>query len=413
MKILISAYACRPNKGSEPGVGWNWVKQVGRFHEVWVITRSTHCKIIEKTLAKNLMPNVHWIYYDLPGCKSFWKEGGRGVHFYYYLWQVGVYFVCKRLHREVGLDIVHHLTYGGYWLPSFLSLLPIPFIWGPLGGGESTPKAFFQSFNLRNRVFEKARILVQRIGEIEFSVRLSARRATAVLAKTRETAQRLHLLGTRRIHVYSESGITKEELETFLTQGIHEAQPKSFRIVSAGRILYWKGFHLGLKAFARFHRIYPNSEYVIIGDGPELTNLKHLSQEFGISNNVNFLGKLTRENTLKTMASCHILLHPSLHDSGGWVCLEAMSIGLPVICLDLGGPALQVTDKTGFKIMAISSEQAIKDLADAAIKLVSDPDLRQSMSEAAHCRVRDYFNWDKKGEWINALYQKIMKEKRG
>ncbi|MGB8801257.1 MAG: hypothetical protein WCC97_11250, partial [Candidatus Acidiferrales bacterium] len=62
LKILLSAYACEPDKGSEPGVGWNHVKQAARFHDVWVLTRSNNRASIERALATEPMPNVHWIY---------------------------------------------------------------------------------------------------------------------------------------------------------------------------------------------------------------------------------------------------------------------------------------------------------------------------------------------------------------
>src|SRR6266511_405878 len=95
LKVLISVYACEPDKGSEPGVGWNWVKQIARFHEVWAITRANNRDPIERELAKQPMPNVRWVYFDLPKWSRFWKKGPRGVHLYYYLWQIGAYFKGK------------------------------------------------------------------------------------------------------------------------------------------------------------------------------------------------------------------------------------------------------------------------------------------------------------------------------
>ena len=47
LRILLSAYACEPDRGSEPGVGWNWVRHLAREHEVWVITRSNNRGIID------------------------------------------------------------------------------------------------------------------------------------------------------------------------------------------------------------------------------------------------------------------------------------------------------------------------------------------------------------------------------
>jgi len=90
LKVLASVYACEPDKGSEPGVGWNWVKQIARFHEVWAITRGNNRDPIERGLAKQPIPNVRWVYFDLPRWTRFWKKGRQGLFFYYYLWLVGV-----------------------------------------------------------------------------------------------------------------------------------------------------------------------------------------------------------------------------------------------------------------------------------------------------------------------------------
>ena len=51
LKVLISAYACEPNKGSEPEVGWQWALQMARYHDVTVLTRSNNRAGIEKELA--------------------------------------------------------------------------------------------------------------------------------------------------------------------------------------------------------------------------------------------------------------------------------------------------------------------------------------------------------------------------
>jgi len=135
-------------------VGWNWVRQIARFHKVWAITRKNNRESIERAQTKVPILNIDWVYFDLPRWARFWKRGQQGVHLYYYLWQIGAYFVGKRLHREVGFDLVHHVTFGTYWIPSFLAFLPVPFVWGPLGGGESAPKAFYKTFSFRSRVYE-------------------------------------------------------------------------------------------------------------------------------------------------------------------------------------------------------------------------------------------------------------------
>ena len=76
LKVLVSAYACKSGKGSEPGAGWNYVKQIGRFHDVWVITRSSNQKFIECEKTE-ISSNIHWVYFDFPVWLRSWKLGNQ------------------------------------------------------------------------------------------------------------------------------------------------------------------------------------------------------------------------------------------------------------------------------------------------------------------------------------------------
>ncbi len=407
LRVLISAYACEPGKGSEPGVGWNWVRMISEIvDEVWVITRANNRPVIEKVLAQEPMPNVHWVYFDLPRWASFWKKGQRGVHLYYYLWQIGIYFLAKRLYREIGFDLVHHVTFVNYWMPSFLALLPVPFVWGPVGGGDSAPKAFYRTFSLRGRIYEYLRSLARWLGEHDPFVRMMARKAAFALATTTETAARLRWLGAQKVEVFSQVALSEEEISSLAAIPPHKGNP--FRLLSLGRLLHLKGFHLGLQAFARFVREFPRSEYWVIGDGPERKNLEALAQKLGIKDKVRFWGKLSRNEVLQKLAEVDVLVHPSLHDSGGFVCAEAMAAGRPVICLDLGGPALQVTEETGFKIPARSPKQVVEDMTKAMLRLAFDLNLKRNMGLEARERVKKEFSGEIRREQIQEIYREVI-----
>ncbi len=149
---------------------------------------------------------------------------------------------------------------------------------------------------------------------------------------------------------------------------------------------------------------FQQSEYWIVGDGPERRSLERLSQKLGVAEKTRFFGALPRSEALERLAECDVLVHPSLHDSGGWVCVEAMAAGRPVICLDLGGPALQVTEETGFKVSARTPEQAVEEMVRAMRRLAEDAELRRRMGEAARCRVQEEFSWKRLGEEMNAIY---------
>ncbi len=406
LKVLISAYACEPGSGSEPGVGWNQVLQTARFHRVWVLTRANNRTPIEEGLRAHPDCSVHWVYYDLPPWLRFWKRGQRGVHLYYYLWQMGAFFAGRSLDRRIRFDIVHHVTFANYWLPSFLALLRPPFLWGPVGGGESTPRPFLRLYGLRGRAYETLREAARRIGEREPGVRLTARRAALALATTAETARRLRRIGCRRVRVMSEAGLSRADLGALGSlQPTPEGSP--YRLVSVGRLLHLKGFQLGLMAFARLRETHPASEYWLIGEGPERPALERLALRLGLGERVRFLGRLGRDEVFRRLAECDVLVHPSLHESGGWVCLEAMAAGRPVICLDHGGPGTQVTSEAGVKVLPVDPERAVRDIASAMAAFAADRELRRSAGAAGRSHVGASFSWDAKGEQIRALYEEV------
>lgn len=206
MKILISAYAFEPNRGSEPGVGWNLVREIAKYHEVWVLTRPDESKeAIEAELEQNPIPNLNVIYFTLP----FWQNSLRwgqlgGIQIHFYLWQIQSYFVARQLYAQIGFDLAHHITFTKYYIPSFLVLLPIPFIWGPLGGGEFTPKAFWQDFSLKAKVYETARNIEHWLGEHDPFVRYTARKSFAIRATTQSTVNRLQKIGAKKIEILSQ-----------------------------------------------------------------------------------------------------------------------------------------------------------------------------------------------------------------
>jgi glycosyltransferase involved in cell wall biosynthesis len=100
-------------------------------------------------------------------------------------------------------------------------------------------------------------------------------------------------------------------------------------------------------------------------------------------------------------------VHPSLHDSGGWVCLEAMAAGRPIICLDHGGPATQVTPETGVKVPVLTPEQVITDLAKAMEMLANDIEICEAMGQSGRERISAEFTWGHKADAINAYYKEI------
>lgn len=400
LRVLISAYSCVPGQGSEPGVGWNVVREISRVHDVWVITATHNQPAIEAVLSQHPNPNLHFIYYDLP---EIFRRNRIGVQLHYIIWQYCALAMAKQLYKELRFDVVHHVTYCRYWSPSFLAFLPAPFLWGPVGGGESTPSAFRSTFGLRGWLYECVRDLTRWIGEHLPSVRLTARRSCVALATTRETAERLKVLGAQEVHITTQVGLSEEDIDRLVRIPIRQDPPTRF--ISIGRLLHLKGFHLGLEAFGRAGL--PDAEYWVIGDGPERSSLERLVKKLGIDHQVRFLGVLSRVQVLDCLAECDVLVHPSLHDSGGWVLAEAMVAGRPVICLDIGGPGILVTDEVGIKVEAKDPSQALRDLSHAMKILAEDFELRAKLGTAARQYAATALTWRTKGCFLLDLYSRM------
>lgn len=405
LQVLISAYSCGPNKGSEPGIGWNTVLRAAQNHDVWVITRSNNRTPIEAALADGSLQNVHFCYVDLPGWARFWKKGSRGVHLYFYLWQIAAFFAARKLSLKVRFDVAHHITFGTYSYPSFLGFLGIPYIWGPVGGGESAPFTFWKSFGWTGFLLETVRTMARKRGEWDPLVRRTAQKAAEVIATTEETAVRLRSLGVKQTITQSVAALNPADMQAL--QRIPGRNSEAIRIFSVGRLLYWKGFHLGIEAFSKLLVEFPESEYWLIGEGPERRRLENLAKRLGAFPRMKFFGELTRAETLQKIAECDVMLFPSLHDSGGWASVEAMAAGRPVVCLDLGGPALQVDETTGYKIPATNAAEAIREIAKALVALAKDRGLRERMSQSSRARMEAQFNWSRVGDVFEELYQKV------
>ena len=138
MLILLSAFACRPNKGSEHGLGWGWATTLAEIgHDVVVLTRSRNRSAIEPCLASEPRNRLSFHYVALPRWIEWIIDRGQfGARIYYSLWQWAAWWSARRLMRERRFDLIHHATYAKYWVFTPLAFLPVPFLLGPVGGGR-------------------------------------------------------------------------------------------------------------------------------------------------------------------------------------------------------------------------------------------------------------------------------------
>jgi glycosyltransferase involved in cell wall biosynthesis len=400
MRILLSAYACTPGAGSEPGIGWHWAVEIARLgHEVHILTRANNVEAVERGLASfdGLNMKVHG--YDLPRWARWWKKGQRGVHVYYLLWQVGAYRCARSLHRALRFDLVHHITFGIFRHPSFMGRLGIPFVFGPVGGGEYAPVSLLRSLPLRGRIVEALRSLANRIARLDPLVHATLRQATLICCNTPETEEQIPARFRAKSVCVHDVAIDANRVAAEPSPG---GRP---RFLFVGRLLYWKGVHLALRALAALRRELPDAELTIVGDGGDRAWLQEFERKQRLGDAVEWKGWVAREEVIASYASHTAFLFPSLHDSGGTVVMESMAQGLPVICLDLGGPGAILPEHCGLKIRARgrTEEQVVDELAQAMKKLALDAPFRQKLARNALEAAR-HQTW---AELVSGAYRQI------
>lgn len=409
MKILLSAYACEPYRGSEPWVGWNWALELARQnHDVWVITRKRNQEAIEKGLLElSPLPNLHFVYYDVPQWLGWWKKGERGIHLYYFLWQIGILGVAQKLHQAEKFDLVHHVTFVSIRQPSFMGFLGIPFIFGPVAGGERAPYALRKSFPLKGWIRDFLRDIQSMVVRFDPLMHLTFSTAWKIYATSEDTAQLIPPWYRHKASVHLAIGIYASSHENSPAVKA-ESDEKPFRILFAGRLVYLKGIHFALQAFNIFQKQFPNSHFTIVGDGPDTSWLKAIAEKGEAGKKLEWIPWVEHSTLTQMYSNYDVLMFPSLHDTGGAVILEGFAQGLPAICLDLGGPGIMVNDTCGYCIVTKGLEESavIQGLSDALYDLAQNREQYKQLSRGALERAK-VFHWE---NIVSRLYQDIGRE---
>lgn len=171
-----------------------------------------------------------------------------------------------------------------------------------------------------------------------------------------------------------------------LTEKLNDS--KSIKILFVGRLVYYKGVDVLLKAMQNVH----GGELFLVGKGTLEDELKKKAEENGLGKSVHFLGVLSDEDLKAAFADCDFFVLPSVANSEafGIVQLEAMIYKKPVINTNLptGVPHVSLNGETGITVEPENVEQ----LAYAIQKLIDRDDLRYKYGLKAEFRVISCFN---------------------
>jgi glycosyltransferase involved in cell wall biosynthesis len=235
---------------------------------------------------------------------------------------------------------------------SFMGKLGIPFIVGPIAGGERAPFRLRSNLPIRGQATELLRdlgILIQRYSPLSRAAFAAADRIYVT------TAESLSLIPPKwRFKTAVHLAIATNDRAA---QYIERQSPDFPRFVYAGSLIYLKGVHLAIRALAQVRATTHGATLTLIGDGPAERWLRSVAELCGVTHAVEFVGHIPREQLINAFSNYTALVFPSFHDTGGMVVLEALSQGTPVVCLDLGGPGIIVNASCGVVVPTANADE--------------------------------------------------------
>ncbi|HZA60398.1 MAG TPA: glycosyltransferase family 4 protein [Actinomycetota bacterium] len=330
-RILAIAYAYAPEVGSEGGVGWLWVRALARHADVWVLTAAPE----RVRMAISPLPEaerIHVTSVQLPRRLSVALRRGWPSRLHYLVWQRAALATARRLVAEHDIDLVWHLTHASVGFGSIGALLGRPFVLGPVGGGVGLPWRLAPALGLRGALAAAARGLLRVF--LRFANPLSRvtwRRARLILVQNPETIRWLPRRHRERARMVP-NAILRDGMEPIT----ETAPPDGPMAMFTGRLLPWRGVALAIRAVAAA----PGWRLVLCGRGPDERRLRMLARRYGVADRVRFLGWRRHPEILRLLATADVFLFPSLRDDAPVSVAEAVGMGLPVLCVDRGGPPI-------------------------------------------------------------------------
>lgn len=406
-RVLISAFACEPGRGSEQEVGWRWACEMSRWFDVTLVTQTRNRPGIEREIAKGF-PEDHSLsfeYHQLPQPVYRLKSRFDPLTWpYYILWQWSMIGLARRLHEKNPFVLAHHVTFVSFRVPVHLKRLGIPVIFGPVGGAERAPLGLLvRGFGPLVLAKELLRNLTTSVCSRMLRVWRPIPSGRGVCLATTPGMEAIFRRAGFPVKLFPAIGI-----EEIPGQASTASDPsKGMRYLYVGRLHPLKGVRLLLEAFAR--AAVPGSRLTLVGGGKEEPVLRKLAVGLGIGDRVEWVGKVPRERLPAIYRNHHVLVAPSLYESGGLTALEAMSEGVPVIALDVGGHSVSIGEGCGIKIPCGGGiNMVVSHLAEAMCQYARNPQLVSLHGRAARDHVAARYGWQHKSEAMKEIYEDLI-----
>ncbi|MFR3057185.1 glycosyltransferase [Phocaeicola coprophilus] len=405
LSILINAYACSPNMGSEPGMAWNWCVNLAKYSELHIITEGEFRNEIEAALPT--LPqgkNMHFYYNPVSEKirKMCWNQGDWRFYKYYKEWQWKTYLIAKDICQKTHIDILHQLNMIGFREPGYLWKIPdIPFVWGPVDAKESFPLAYLEGASLKTKLFIQLKNTITK-WQLQHAkrVRLAVKRASCVISASSNSQQAFKKYFQIESPLLNETGCYIQEHPI-----IDKSKKEYLDVLWVGKLDFRKQLGLALRSIAATKN--PHIKLHIVGGGNNFI-YQTLAKELGIESQCKWYGAISHEEVQTIMQKSDVFFFTSVAEGTPHVVLEAIGNNLPVVCFDTCGQGDSINETVGRKIKLSNPNLSSQQFAMILNELENNRDMLKEMSENCKERQKE-LSWDRKAQQMIGLYQKILK----
>lgn len=407
LKVLINAYACSPNTGSEPGMAWNWCTHLAKFCELYIITEGEFRSKIEKVISDLPQGNNMHFYYNPVSekiRKMCWNQGDWRFYKHYRNWQIKTYEIALQIINNEEIDIIHQLNMIGFREPGYLwKIENKPFIWGPIGGLKQFPVSYLKGAGIKMKFFNLLKNQLN-ICQLKHSNRVdkALKQADLLISSIPDSYIAIKKHKGYESVIIPETGCYSTDIERSLN-----FENEEFHILWVGKFDFRKQLFLALKSLAATK----NKKFIldIYGDGSTEQKLKgkELAVSLDITNQVIWHGNQSNEQVMNAMREAHLFFFTSVNEDTSTVVLEAISNRLPVLCFNACGFGAIVTEDIGVKIPLTNPSQSVIDFSVKLNYLYNNRQILKTMSENCSKRQKE-LSWDVKAKKMHQLYEQHL-----
>lgn len=317
-RAAIISYACSPGTGSEGAAAFGVVEAATEFIGVTLFHGSDHAEILRAHLAEHPNPALHTV--EVPDASLPFPAWGQVRWSLLYMRWLKRVAAAIREHGD--FDLVFHVSYPSFWIPS-----PAPYFGVPsivcLGGGVVSPPALRRYLGAAGRASEALERVVGWVGAARPSVRRSWKNATMRFPESKITEMRVPYTPSR---VVNRAVLADADQTT--------PQPRQPFILFPSGLVPKKGTRLAVEALGLTKS---GVRLVFAHEGGERRWIEATGRHAGTLARMEFLGKVPRPRLFELYREAAAVMFTGLREEGGCSLSEAIQLGAPVIVLAHGG----------------------------------------------------------------------------